>query len=300
MENINLPTLAQITPPHWQKGVVVLPDATEIFFIRSGAAKPPVLLLHGVQASGAMWLRTAQALEQDYDVFMPDFRGHGGSSRIGGSISTELLVADMIALIEHLGLEQLSVIGHSMGADIAGRLAAMQPLRALVLVDPALLNIAAAMAVDFDNPPPWMARLFADIAALQTQTHAERMQTARRLQPPDAPVWDAIDYAGYVQGLAHFDLAFYRSIGSLVPLYEVPAILQRIACPTLLLTARPMRPDLETGPGLQAFHDHLANIRHIPIAESGHFIMFDQFDQFIGVVRAFLAQQISGRIIADA
>ena len=97
----------------------------------------------------------AHAIEASYDVIMPDVRGHGGSSRLEGQLGIDVRVADALLLIRTLGLGKLVVIGHSLGADIAGRLTVAQ---ALVLVDPALQNIAAAMHLDLNTPPPWLAR----------------------------------------------------------------------------------------------------------------------------------------------
>ena len=146
--------LSELVPAHWQTGAIEAADGARIHYTRTGGAKPALLLLHGVQANGLTWLRTAQALESTYDVVMPDFRGHGESSRIAASLSTDMLVADTSALLGALGLERPFVVGHSMGADIAGRLAAIHPTRAVVLVDPALRNFAAALSIDPDAPPP--------------------------------------------------------------------------------------------------------------------------------------------------
>ena len=114
----------------------------------------------------------------------PDFRGHGQSSRIATGLSTDMIVDDMIALLRALGLERPFIVGHSMGADIAGRLAATYPARAVVLVDPALRNFAAALSINPDAPPPWMVPIIEAMRALRTQPHAERMLTGLRLLPP--------------------------------------------------------------------------------------------------------------------
>src|SRR5262245_51247132 len=112
--------LSELVPAHWQTGAIEAEDGARIHYTRTGGAKPAVLLLHGLQATGLTWLRTAQALESIYDVVMPDFRGHGRSSRIETGLSTDLLVNDTIALLRALGLERPFVVGHSMGAEIAG------------------------------------------------------------------------------------------------------------------------------------------------------------------------------------
>jgi len=284
------PALAELTPAHWECGTVRAPDGAAIHFTRTGGAKPALLLLHGVQAAGMMWLRTAQAMQADYDVVMPDLRGHGASARVGDTLSADMMVADVAAVIDALGLGQPAVVGHSMGADIAGRLGAARPLRALALVDPALANVAAMLAFDIDNPPPWATALFATLRSLGDLPHTERLAAARRLLPPGTPEWDPADYVGFVEGLARFDLNLYRHTGAMGYLCEAPDVVARIGCPTLLLTARPMRPGADLGPGLATFTGHLRSCEHVPFPDSGHFIMYDQPERFVETLRAFLRQ----------
>jgi pimeloyl-ACP methyl ester carboxylesterase len=56
-------------------------NGTELHYLRTGGDKPPVVLLHGLTANGACWTPLARALENDYDVVMPDARGHGRSGK---------------------------------------------------------------------------------------------------------------------------------------------------------------------------------------------------------------------------
>src|SRR5688500_15214683 len=125
--------LRDLIPARWQHGTLQARDGTTIHYTRTGGDKPALLLLHGVQVNGLTWLRTAQACEADDDVIMPDMRGHGKTGLENG-VSADMLVEDQIALIRELELENPFVVGHSMGADIAGRLAAAYPLHAVVLV----------------------------------------------------------------------------------------------------------------------------------------------------------------------
>lgn len=213
--------LSELVPAHWQTGAIMAEDGTRLHYTRTGGEKPALLLLHGVQVTGLMWLRTARALEATYDVVMPDFRGRGQSGRLDNGMSSDILVGDTIALIRALGLETPFVVGHSMGADVAGRLAAAFPLRAVVLVDPALHNFAASIAYDPDAPPPWMLPIIEAMRALKSQSHAERMVTGLRLLMPGAPLWDEADYVSFVDGQAQFDLATYGFAASMGYLFRV-------------------------------------------------------------------------------
>lgn len=284
--------LETLVPKHWHHHDLLLDDRTRIHYSRTGGAKPALLLLHGIQASGLTWLRTAETLEADYDVIMPDFRGHGQSGRVEHGFSTELLVSDTLALIRHLEVEQPCVVGHSMGADIAGRLAAVYPVRALVLVDPALQHFP--YPVDMDSPPPWMEALFQTMRALKTQSHEDRLTTALKLLPPGSPIWAEADFVSYLDGQAQFDLDVYRYASSLGYLFDEPEVIQRIDCPILLMTARPMIPGASLGPGLAAFTANWRDGRHLHFEDSGHAIHFDQFARFIEALRHFLDEVRAG------
>src|SRR5579862_9539596 len=54
-------------------------NGIDVHYLRTGGEKPPVILLHGLMTSGACWSPLARTLEENYDVIMPDARGHGYS-----------------------------------------------------------------------------------------------------------------------------------------------------------------------------------------------------------------------------
>lgn len=287
--------LAELVPAHWQAGSIEAQDGTQLHYTRTGGAKPALLLLHGIQAAGLTWLRTAKALEPSYDVVMPDFRGHGLSGRVSGSLAADTLVNDTVGLIGALGLAAPFVAGHSMGADIAGRLAAAHPTRAVMLADPPLRNFAAAAQMNDDAPPPWMQPIIEAMRALRTQSHAERMLTGLRLLPPGTPALEEADYVSFVEALAQFDLAFFRSILSMGYLFEAPEVIARIASPVLLLTARPMMPGADIAAGVSAYEMNWRAGEHIHFADSGHFIQFEQFERFVDALERFMIERSNER-----
>ena len=100
---------------------------------------PAVILLHGLGASLHTWETWAQALAIDHRVVRYDLPGAGlTGADPTGDYSDERGMQILIALMDHLGLQRASLIGHSMGGRLAWRFAAQHPGRVdkLVLVAP--------------------------------------------------------------------------------------------------------------------------------------------------------------------
>jgi N-formylmaleamate deformylase len=125
----------------WSTGVCET-DGIRIHYLRTGGAKPPVLLLHGLMGSGACWTLLARALEADFDVVMPDARGHGSSSAPTYGYRYDDHARDVEGLIRGLGLDRPVLVGHSMGGMTAAVVASrgLGSLRGLILVDPTFLS----------------------------------------------------------------------------------------------------------------------------------------------------------------
>src|SRR5262245_21756317 len=110
----------------WFSGDVVA-NGIKIHYHRTGGEKPPVVLCHGLTDNGLCWLRVAQVLEKDYDLIMPDSRGHGLSDVPETGYSVEDRAADLAGLIQALDLDKPALLGHSMGAETSAAVAAYYP-----------------------------------------------------------------------------------------------------------------------------------------------------------------------------
>ena len=125
----------------WIRGVCEA-NGLRIHYLRTGGAKPPVVLLHGLTGSGACWAPLARALEGEFDVVMPDARGHGGSSAPDVGYRYDDLANDVGGLVRGLGLARPVLVGHSMGGMTAAVVASRGGglIRGLILVDPTFLR----------------------------------------------------------------------------------------------------------------------------------------------------------------
>ena len=110
----------------WQEGYVQS-NGIRVHYYRTGGDLHQLVLNHGAMDDGLCWTRVARALETDYDLIMLDARGHGKSDSGEGDYSTESRTADLIGVIEALGLENPVVGGHSMGAVTSLSAAVLRP-----------------------------------------------------------------------------------------------------------------------------------------------------------------------------
>jgi pimeloyl-ACP methyl ester carboxylesterase len=122
---------------------ITVADGVRLRVVESGAADAPaVLLLHGWGASAYTWRFLLPMLAlAGYRAIAPDFRGHGLSDkpRTPGAYTRAALVADTVGVLDALDVQRASVVGWSMGGDVALRLALAHADRvdALVLINPA-------------------------------------------------------------------------------------------------------------------------------------------------------------------
>jgi pimeloyl-ACP methyl ester carboxylesterase len=106
--------------------------------VRLGAAEaPPVLAIHGITGNNRAWVPTARALGEHAALIAVDLRGRADSRDLPEPYGTAAYVADLAEVIGALDLAPALVVGHSLGAYLACRLAVEHPelVRRLVLVD---------------------------------------------------------------------------------------------------------------------------------------------------------------------
>src|SRR5581483_6848702 len=103
-----------------------------------GSDGPPLVLLHGLGVSGAVWQGLGRLLVPAVRLIAPDLRGHGESDKPSAGYLPRDYAGDIAALLAHEASRPLAVLGHSLGAVVAALLAAERPelVSKLVLLDP--------------------------------------------------------------------------------------------------------------------------------------------------------------------
>jgi 2-succinyl-6-hydroxy-2,4-cyclohexadiene-1-carboxylate synthase len=96
--------------------------------VRVAGSGPALLLLHGFTGSGRSWDElTNAAIAAGCTVVAPDLPGHGGTAWSAARATVERTADDVAALLHALGYERAHVVGYSMGARVALRLAIAHP-----------------------------------------------------------------------------------------------------------------------------------------------------------------------------
>jgi len=113
------PATAETAPLVAGPGTVAAPDGVSIAYTVSGSGSPALVFIHGWLCDQGFWSAQAEAFEAEYTVLTIDLPGHGlsGMDREGWPLMA--YGADVQAVVEHLDLDDVVLIGHSMGGSTA-------------------------------------------------------------------------------------------------------------------------------------------------------------------------------------
>ncbi len=113
----------------------VLLHGHDLSYVDSGSG-PAVLFIHGILGSQRQWEHLVDTMDDDHRVLVPDLFGHGDSAKPMGDYSLSSHAATMRDLLDHLGIDKVTLVGHSLGGGIAMQFFYLFPERVerLVLV----------------------------------------------------------------------------------------------------------------------------------------------------------------------
>jgi pimeloyl-ACP methyl ester carboxylesterase len=90
---------------------------------------PPIVLIHGITSSSQVWELVAPRLARHHTVLAPDLLGHGQSAKPRGDYSMGAFASGIRDLTMSLGLDRVTVVGHSLGGGVAMQFAYQFPER---------------------------------------------------------------------------------------------------------------------------------------------------------------------------
>ena len=155
---------------------VALSTGITMNVVEAGSADGiPVILLHGFPESHRTWARLAPLLGQRFRLIMPDLRGFGASDRPQdvAAYATDILIADLFALADALGVGRFALVGHDWGGAIAWA--------ATLRGDPRIERLAIV-----NSPHPWIFQK--SLVEHSAQRAASQYMTAFRSPGMEAAV----------------------------------------------------------------------------------------------------------------
>jgi pimeloyl-ACP methyl ester carboxylesterase len=235
----------------------------------AGSTGPALVLVHGAGGSHLHWPPALRQLP-GRRVIAVDLPGHGTSP--GPAPATvEGFARALVGLLEALHLEEVVVVGHSMGGAVALTLALEEPARVagLVLVGSgAKLRVAPAL-LEATLDPALAAEAAELVAQWSFGSLAGSAQRALLLET----------FAACGPGVAHGDFAACDA-------FDARARLGELRVPTLVLTGAE---DRLTPPRFAQFlGEHLAGARVALVPEAGHLVMLEAPAVVAREVEAFL------------
>ena len=281
----------------WKHEDIELADMTMHYARSYSPGQPPLVLAHGFTDNGMCWLPVAQALSVDYDVILPDARGHGLSSRVTPGQPLDG-AADLAAFIQALGLNRPIVGGHSMGASVAASMAARFPEipGSLILEDPAWGDRflpktdeeEAAERAERERAAAEKGETIVDPWADWVATYQNRpAEEVIALGREKNPTWEEAEFPHWAESKLQMD-PNYVSARSVTPRSDWREVVKAIQVPTLLITADPAKGGIVTPEVALEAQELNSLVRVVYFEEAGHNIRREAFEPFMEAVLTFL------------
>jgi pimeloyl-ACP methyl ester carboxylesterase len=139
----------------------VTSDGVRLSYIRQGSSRP-IVLLHGLLQCAEQFKHQIGPLSAQYDVIAVDQRSHGDSQKVSYGLKISRLAKDLYELLTELDLDEVTLLGHSMGSSVIWcyiDLFGPERLSKIILVD---------QSPFLTSDPHWIQRELEDSGAIFT------------------------------------------------------------------------------------------------------------------------------------
>ncbi|MBI1885993.1 MAG: alpha/beta hydrolase [Chloroflexi bacterium] len=257
--------------------------------------KPALLLIHGGRDHCRNWDTVAQALSDQYAIYAPDLRGHGDSDwAVGSMYSLPEFVLDIATLVEVLGREPLTIIGHSLGGAVALQYAGIFPDR-----------VARVVAIEGLGPPfmehrpahvrmrEWIGHMH-EMERRQPRRYATLDDAVQRMREANPHLTEEMAHHLTVYGAnrnedGSYTWKFDNYVRVRSPyefnLEDAQDIWRKITAPVLLIRGTE---SWAPGPEWERRAEAISDRRSVVVDGAGHWVHHDQLDAFLDAARAFL------------
>ena len=243
---------------------------------------PTLVLIHGFGAAIDWWDNIAPQLARDHRVIRIDLIGHGGTEAPRSAYSIERQARLVSSTLDKLGVDRFTIIGHSMGGEVATALASMQPgrIERMVLIDspPTVGTKFSLLAQAYFTPV--IGELLHHFSSDRVLRRGLEQGFAPGFPVPEKFIADFRQLTYSAAREAHDDSEAYRRNR---PTFERLAALQPV--PPLLVIFGTQ--DAIVPPQDAKFFERVPGAKVVMIEGAGHSPMVETPDQVLDLIRSF-------------
>lgn len=293
-------------PDDWSDGYAYA-NGIRIHYYHAKPAqgKPVMVMVHGVTDNGLCWTTLTWKLQDSYDIYMLDARGHGLTDPFTSSDNGETLVKDVVEFVRAMKFEKPILMGHSMGAATVMRVGAEYPelAKAIIMLDPGVGRRrpggatgpgrdtarnrppAPPQQTQTTGPDRLSVNMFGNPEILVAQNNykfEDLVATGRR----QFPKWDIVDIQYWALSKKQYHGAYsnetWQAMSGTMSTGEA---LAKIQVPALILKA-------DAAPEVRKTNEEAAGVMQkgklVHIDGAGHNLHHDQLTRTVEVVNEFL------------
>lgn len=266
--------------------------------------KPVMVMVHGYTDIGLSWTTLTLKLQDAYDIYMIDTRGHGLSDPFTPSDNGDTMIKDVVDFVRVMKFEKPILMGHSMGAATVMRIGAAYPdlAKAIIMLDPFVGNrpfgpAAQSATTNRNNPSTALASgkpaparrpgMFKspDSLVAGNNTRFEDLVSAGHRQNP---LWDSVDvYYWAVSKKQYHGPYTPEQADAMIGTMNSADALSKIKVPALILKA-------DAPPEARKVNEDAARVMQngklVHIDGAAHNLHHDKLARTVQVLNEFLAK----------
>lgn len=289
-------------PDGWTDGYAYVNGIRSHYYhAKPAPGKPVMVMVHGYTDIGLSWTTLTLKLQDAYDIYMIDARGHGLTDPPTALDNGETMIKDVVDFVKFMKFDKPILIGHSMGAATVMRVGAQYPdlAKAIIMLDPFVGNrparpapsaadtartsqtaSAQSIAVPVRRPNMFKSP---DTLVAQNNTPFERVVATGKRQNP---LWADLDiYYWAVSKKQYHGPYTPEQAQAMTGTMSTADALAKIKVPLLILKA-------DAKPEVRKANEEAARVlqngKLIHIDGAGHNLHHDKLAKTVEVMNAFL------------
>lgn len=269
----------------------------EVNYIKEGSGEKTLVFVHGLSSNADAWSKNIEALKTTYTCVALDLPGYGKSSKPDVNYTPTYFAEVVFQFIEKLKLQNVVLIGHSMGGQASVKLASQHPeaIKKLVLVAPAGLEqfseASAKMMASFLTAESVKNTSEAQIVKNYALNFYEQPEEVSKMIADRIRIIEASDFDAHCN-------AIVKSVSGMLH-DPITNDLQAVSQPTLvifgdqdmLIPNRYFNPTLTTKTVGEIALNQIKNARLEFVENAGHFVQFEKPSEINALIQEFIEEK---------